>query len=195
MRSADSSGVRDAICDTALAHSLKSASTGSATSLKAGVATFGSPPSARASARTASRPASRAVLLETLCTSVSTNALYTMSSFVRWMSGVRVGEGVAVDTGAEQPARIARISASELVRRRRRSFVLRPPLCRRGAEPFVVDVFGDRRMLAARRALRVAAQLDLAERRVERVEQQVAADERLADPEQELQDLVRLDGP
>src|ERR1700687_402885 len=70
--------------------------------------------------------------------------------------------------------------------------VLRLPLGWRGAEACVVDVLGDRRVRAADRTRRVAAQLDLAERRVERVEQQVAADERLADAEQQLDRLVRL---
>src|SRR4051794_19604294 len=47
-------------------------------------------------------------------------------------------------------------------------------------------------MLAADRALRIAAQLDLVELGGERVEQQQAADEWIADPERELQRLVRL---
>src|ERR1700716_3379224 len=58
--------------------------------------------------------------------------------------------------------------------------VLGVPLGRRRAEAFVVDVLGDRRMLATHRARGVAAELDLAERRVERVEQEIPADERLA---------------
>src|SRR5258706_11789746 len=71
--------------------------------------------------------------------------------------------------------------------------VLRLPLGRRRAEALVVDLVGDRRVLAADRALRIAPQLDLAERRLERVEEQVAPDERLADREEQLQRFVRLD--
>src|SRR3954462_5911760 len=49
-------------------------------------------------------------------------------------------------------------------------------------------------MLAAYRTIRIAAQLDLVELRRERIEEQQASDERLADAERELQCLVRLQG-
>ena len=62
-----------------------------------------------------------------------------------------------------------------------------------GAELDVVDVLGDRGGLAADRARRVAAELDLAELRHERVEEEQPADERLADAEAELQRLARLE--
>src|SRR5581483_9151760 len=60
------------------------------------------------------------------------------------------------------------------------------------AELDVVDVLGDRWRLAADRAVRVAAQLHLGERGSERVEEEQPAGERLADPERELDRLVRL---
>src|SRR5919202_5292374 len=71
----------------------------------------------------------------------------------------------------------------------------RPPsrvLPRTGAELDVVDVVGDGRALAADRALRVAPDRHLVELRGERVEQEQPADERLADPERELERLARL---
>ena len=61
------------------------------------------------------------------------------------------------------------------------------------AELDVVDVVGDGRVVAADRALGVAAEADLRELRLERVEEEQAADERLADPERELQRLVGLE--
>ena len=64
---------------------------------------------------------------------------------------------------------------------------------RRVAELDVVDVLGDRRVVAADRALGVAAHGDLVERRSERVEEQEPAGERVAALEDELQRLVRLD--
>src|SRR5712692_2082988 len=67
--------------------------------------------------------------------------------------------------------------------------VLSAPVRGRGAEPLVIDVIGDRWMLAADRALRIAAQTDLAEAALERVVQEVPADERLADPEKQLDRL------
>src|SRR6266850_5428856 len=73
--------------------------------------------------------------------------------------------------------------------------VLGVPFGRRRAEALIVDVLGDRRVLATHGALGVTAQLDLAERRVERVEQEIPADERLARAEQQLQRLVRLQRP
>jgi hypothetical protein len=54
------------------------------------------------------------------------------------------------------------------------------------AELDVVDVLGDRRMLPADRAARIALDRDLIDRRPERVEQQQPALERVADPEYEL---------
>src|SRR6266850_1772962 len=71
--------------------------------------------------------------------------------------------------------------------------VLGVPFGRRRAEAVVVDVLGDRGVLATHGALGIAAELDLAERRVERVEQEITADERLARPEQQLQRLVGLE--
>ena len=47
-------------------------------------------------------------------------------------------------------------------------------------------------MLAANRALRIAAQTDFAEAALECVVQEIAADERLADPEHELDRFRRL---
>src|SRR6266571_5780049 len=73
-----------------------------------------------------------------------------------------------------------------------RRLVLSTPVGGRGAEPLIVDVFGDRRMLAADRALRIAAQTDLAEAALERVVKKVSADEGLADPEKQLDRLRRL---
>ena len=61
------------------------------------------------------------------------------------------------------------------------------------AELDVVDVLGDRRAVAADRARRVAAERDLGEGAGERVEEEQATDQRLADPERQLQRLVRLD--
>ena len=61
------------------------------------------------------------------------------------------------------------------------------------AELDVVDVLGDRRRLAADRAGGVAAELDLGEGGRERVEEEQTADERVADPERELDRLVRLE--
>src|SRR6185503_9534363 len=70
-----------------------------------------------------------------------------------------------------------------------------PPSCglpRAGAELDVVDVLGDRRVVAADGAVRVAADRDLAQLRRERVEEEQAPHERLTDAERELQRLVRL---
>jgi hypothetical protein len=60
------------------------------------------------------------------------------------------------------------------------------------AELVVVDQPGDRGVIAADRALRVAAQLEFAEAHRECVGQQQATDERLADAENQLDDLCRL---
>src|SRR3954451_12801860 len=60
------------------------------------------------------------------------------------------------------------------------------------AELGVVDVFGDGRVLAADGACGVLLQPDLAELGRERVEEQQPADQRLADPEQQLDRLARL---
>src|SRR5262249_22932270 len=62
----------------------------------------------------------------------------------------------------------------------------------RQAELLVVDVLDRARVLAADRALRVAAQGDLVEGRVERVEEHQPAGERLADPQQVLEGLGGL---
>src|SRR6266513_3802000 len=72
--------------------------------------------------------------------------------------------------------------------------MLSAPLRGRGAEALVVDVIGDRRMLAAHRAIRIAAQTHLAEAALERVVQEITSHERLADPEEQLDGLRRLDG-
>ena len=72
-----------------------------------------------------------------------------------------------------------------------RTRVTRAPL----AELDVVDVLGDRRVLAADRAGRVAAYCHLVDRRPERVQQKEPALQRVADPEQELERLVRLQRP
>ncbi len=60
------------------------------------------------------------------------------------------------------------------------------------AELDVVDVLGDRRVVAANRALRVAADRDLVPRRVERVEEQQATGKGLARAEHELERLGGL---
>src|SRR6478752_8607593 len=60
------------------------------------------------------------------------------------------------------------------------------------AELDVVDVLGNRRRLAADRAVGVAAELDLGEGGRERVEEEQPADEAVADPDPELDRLVRL---
>ena len=54
---------------------------------------------------------------------------------------------------------------------------------------------GRDRLVGARRAGRVAPEPELGERAVEGIEQQQAADERLADPEQDLEHLVGLEHP
>ena len=59
----------------------------------------------------------------------------------------------------------------------------------------VVDVLGDRRRLAADRALRILAERDLRERRCQCVEQEQPAREPVADAERELERLVRLERP
>ena len=61
------------------------------------------------------------------------------------------------------------------------------------AELVVVDQLGDGRVRAADGAVGVLAQLEGAEVHAERVDQQQAADERLADAEDELDDLGGLD--
>src|SRR5438128_11053082 len=138
-----------------------------------------------------------------------------MSSFVRLMSvvGPAVGDALPVAPGGvhestmtasaarsasrgireqygREPARVRLARGGGHLRR-----MLRLPLRRRRAEALVVDVLGDGGGLAADRALRSAAQLDLAERGLERVEQEVTTDERLADPEEQLDGLVRLQRP
>ena len=61
------------------------------------------------------------------------------------------------------------------------------------AELVVVDQLGDGRMRAADRAVGILAQLQRAEVHAQRVDQQQAADQRLADAEDQLDDLGRLD--
>src|SRR5882672_5608712 len=72
--------------------------------------------------------------------------------------------------------------------------MLRAPLRGRRAEALVVDVVGDGGMLATDRAFRVTPQPDLTEAAFERVVEKVAAHERLADPEEQLDRLRRLNG-
>src|SRR6478672_1639106 len=64
--------------------------------------------------------------------------------------------------------------------------------CSSTAELDVVDVLGDRRLLAAHRAVRAALDLHLGELGREGVEEQEPADERLADAGGQLDRLVRL---
>ena len=61
------------------------------------------------------------------------------------------------------------------------------------AELVVVDQFFDGRVRAADGAVGILAELEVAEVHAQRVDQQEAADERLADAEDELDDLGRLD--
>ena len=61
-----------------------------------------------------------------------------------------------------------------------------------GAELLVVDVGDLAGVVAAHRAVRIAAQRDLVEARLERVDQQQPADQRLADVQQQLQRLGGL---
>ena len=61
------------------------------------------------------------------------------------------------------------------------------------AELFVVNQLGDRRMRAAHRAVRILPQLQLAEAHPQRVVDQEAADQRLADAGDQLDRLGRLD--
>src|SRR5438093_4633437 len=63
----------------------------------------------------------------------------------------------------------------------------------RAAEFYVVDQLCDRRVIAAQRALGIPPQFHNAEVHCERVEQQQTADERVADLEDLLDDLDRLD--
>src|SRR6266542_5854732 len=103
--------------------------------------------------------------------------------------------------GAPGSAPSGRRAGPAPCRPRPRARVLRPPApaasvgfvpwscrlpCAR-AELDVVDVLRDRRMLAADRAVRIATELDLVELGRQRVEEQQPADERLADPERELE--------
>ena len=66
---------------------------------------------------------------------------------------------------------------------------------RHAAELLVVDQRRDGRVRAAHRAVRILAQLQLAELHPQRVEQQEPADQRLADAEDQLERLGRLDQP
>src|SRR5579871_836729 len=66
-------------------------------------------------------------------------------------------------------------------------------LARQAAELHVVDQLRDRRVVAADRALRVAAQLHLAELHRQRVEQQQPPGQGLAQPQNQLDRLDRLD--
>src|SRR6185312_7513960 len=63
---------------------------------------------------------------------------------------------------------------------------------RREAKLLVVDVLDGACVDAAHGAVRIAPEPHLVERRIERVEQDQAADGRLADVEQQLERLVRL---
>src|SRR5262249_31599694 len=63
------------------------------------------------------------------------------------------------------------------------------------AEFIVVDQLGDRRMLAARRAVGILAQLQFAEFHAQRVDQQEPPDERVACTKDQLDDLCRLHHP
>src|SRR6476620_7882143 len=69
------------------------------------------------------------------------------------------------------------------------SCVRRPP----AAELDIVHVLGDGGAVATDRAVRVAAKIDLAELGRQRVEEEQPPDQRLADPEAELQRLARLE--
>ena len=60
-------------------------------------------------------------------------------------------------------------------------------------ELVVVDQLGDRRVVAAHRALRIAADLEFLERHLESVVEQQPADERGAFAEDQLDRLRRLD--
>src|SRR5436309_3061505 len=84
-----------------------------------------------------------------------------------------------------QPSQVRRVSDSDL---RRKSCVCPYAL----AELDVVDVLRDRGRLPADGARRVAADLHLGEGGRERVDEEEAAHERLADPERQLERLARL---
>src|SRR5919204_1485295 len=122
-----------------------------------------------------------------------------MSSFARLMSAVRVGLDEEPESTWHAATIEAHASSRTIARRIARRIgsllggsahlcgrVLRAPFRRRCAEALVVDVLGDRRMLPAGGALRIAPEPHLAEASLERVVQQVTPDERLADPEKEL---------
>src|SRR5436190_16368057 len=131
-----------------------------------------------------------------------------MSSLERLMSmvAVGVGEEVAALSPEQATARIPEIATRRRARRilfkgygrsvggrchpRRR--VLGIPFARRSAEALVVDVSGDRGMIATDRALRIAAQPNLTEGSFERVVQEIPADERLTDAQEQLDGLRRL---
>ena len=78
-------------------------------------------------------------------------------------------------------------------RRRRLDRRLRRLGRRHAAELLVVDQLLDRRVGAAHRAIRILAQLQLAEAHLQRVVDHEAADQRLADAEDDLHRLGRLD--
>src|SRR5919204_1461906 len=131
-----------------------------------------------------------------------------MSSVARLMSAVRAGacdalpEGPGVEHAATSSAMRSthacrihqRIRASVGRSRHFRLCMLRAPIGGRRAEALVVDVLRDRRMLAADRALRIAAEAHLAEAALQRVVQKIPSDERIADPEKELDRLGGLHG-
>src|SRR2546430_1220417 len=73
-----------------------------------------------------------------------------------------------------------------------RGRVLSAPVRGRGAEALIVDVIGDRWVLAADRAVRIATEMDLAKAFLERVVEKVTTDEWLTDPEQQLDRLRGL---
>src|SRR5712692_9829075 len=121
-----------------------------------------------------------------------------MSRVERLMSAVFVGVWVALfGPFAEHPATTSVAMTTSKSARRIRSRIRAllggsAHFRGRGAEALVVDVVGDRRMLAADRALWIAAQTDFAEAALERVVQEIAAHKRLADPEHELDRFGRL---
>src|SRR5919204_4478156 len=111
-----------------------------------------------------------------------------MSSVARLMSAVRAGVGDALPEGpgvehAATSSAMRRTHACRIHQRIRalvggaghlRVCMLRAPVGGRGAEALVVDVLRDRRMLAAGRAIRIAAEAHLAEAALERVVEKIS---------------------
>src|SRR5712691_9710434 len=122
-----------------------------------------------------------------------------MSSLERLMSAVATGVGeeeevVPAEHATASSPQIARSRRARRISQRIRGFegakpssasghlrgrVLGIPFAGRSAEALVIDVSGDRGVLAADRTLRVAAQAHFAEGSFEGVVQEIAADERL----------------